>query len=136
MGKGRKYLKQGSDIIHLNSILSDKNLAKLGDSYINFLYSIALTIIHGVPKGVKVSDKILSEAAKESGVRDLLPKRTPRGRVADAMESLIVYSFIMGYMEFDEMIHILVEARDSPNEGFAKIAKKALRRLNLAEESS
>lgn len=135
MGKGREYLKSSS-MIDLEAILLDKDLAKLGDSYINFLYSTALTIIHGVPKGVKVSDKILSEAAKESGVKNLLPKRTPRGRVADAMESLIVYSFIMGHMEFNEMIRILVEARDAPNEGFAKIAREALRRLNLAEGPS
>ncbi|MGC8961642.1 MAG: ribonuclease III family protein [Candidatus Bathyarchaeia archaeon] len=128
-------MKNDPSVKDLNSILLDKNLAKLGDSYINFLYSMALTLIHGVPVGVRVSDKILAQAAKESGVRGLLPKRTPRGRVADAMESLIVYSLIMGHMGFKEMLKILMENGDLPNEGFAKMAKEILRRLEPSEKS-
>jgi hypothetical protein len=134
--EGRTFLTPHLNLSGLDAILLDKNLAKLGDSYINFLYSMALTVIHGVPNGVKVSDRVLAEAARESGVRDLLPKRTPRGRVADAMESLIVYSLIKGYMEFEEMIRILVEAEDPPYEGFARIAREILRRLDLPEKSS
>ncbi|MEM3607628.1 MAG: ribonuclease III family protein [Candidatus Bathyarchaeia archaeon] len=129
------FLRRDPSIKDLNSILLDKDLAKLGDSYVNFLYSMALTMIHGVPKGVRVSDRILAQAAKESGLRDLLPKRTPRGKVADAMESLIVYSLIMGHMGFREMIHILTETGDLPDEGFAKMAKEILRRLEPSEGS-
>ena len=69
-------------------------MAKFGDAYINFLYSAALTAIRGVPSGVKVSDKILVEAAKRSEIKEILPTRTPKGRVADAVEALLIYSII------------------------------------------
>ncbi|MEM2122889.1 MAG: ribonuclease III family protein [Candidatus Bathyarchaeia archaeon] len=128
-------MRHDPNVTGLNLILLDKDLAKLGDSYINFLYSMALTMIHGIPRGVKVSDRILAEAARESGIRNLLPKRTPRGRVADAMESLIVYSLITGHMEFKEMIQILIEAGNPPNIGFARMAKEILRRLDPPENS-
>ncbi len=114
----------------LNSILLDKDLAKLGDSYVNFIYSVALTAIYGVPSGAKVSDKILVEAANRAGMRSIIPKRTPRGRIADAVEALLIYSVIKSYMGFKEMVELLINAGDTPSEGFARIIDKILWKFN------
>jgi len=77
----------------LKKILADKGLARLGDAYVNFIYSLALTDIEGEPTGAKVSDRILAEAAKISGLKGLLPKRTRRNDVANAVEALLAYTW-------------------------------------------
>lgn len=48
----------------LRQIMRDKQLASLGDAYVNFIYSLALTKIDDRPQAVKVSDRILAEAFK------------------------------------------------------------------------
>ncbi len=77
----------------LKKILADKGLARLGDAYVNFIYSLALTDVGGEPTGAKVSDRILVEAAKISGLKRLLPKRTGRNDVANAVEALLVHAW-------------------------------------------
>ncbi len=69
----------------LTRILTDKGLAQFGDSLINFAYSLAITKTTGKPRGVKVQDKILAEAAVKAGLRRLLPRRVGRGEVANSL---------------------------------------------------
>ena len=114
---------------NLSDLLLDKNLAKLGDSYINFLYSIAMTITKKEPTGIKVSDRLLALAAKEAGMRVLLPKRTPIGRVADAVEVLLIHSVISGSLKMKDMIEILLESEDDTITGFKNIIIKALSKV-------
>ncbi len=61
-----------SNVEPIQRVVRDRQLASLGDAFINFVYSLALTQISGHPKGVKVSDKILSEAFKLAGLRQYL----------------------------------------------------------------
>jgi len=114
----------------LNKILNDKKLARLGDSYINFIYSLALSSKKGEPCGVKVSDKILFEAAKKSHIRELLPKRIKRGMVANAIESLLVYAWLNKVISLDEAVEILYKEIDKPSEAIAKLSIESIRRLN------
>ena len=114
---------------NLSDLLLDKNLAKLGDSYINFLYSIAMTITKKEPTGIKVSDRLLALAAKEAGMRVLLPKRTPIGRVADAVEVLLIHSVISGSLKMKDMLEILLESEDDTITGFKNIIIKALSKV-------
>ncbi len=123
-----KKSETSSQRSNLSNLLLDKNLAKLGDSYVNFLYSIAMTIIKKEPTGIKVSDRLLASAAKEAGVRVLLPKRTPIGRVADAVEVLLVHSVISGSITVKDMIEILLDSEDDPITGFKNIIIIALSR--------
>lgn len=118
----------------LKIILTDKGLAKLGDAYVNFIYSLALTEIEGKPTGIKVSDRILSNAAKKSGLKDLLAKRTRRDDTANAVEALIVYVWREELMRTEEAIDIL---KKNPNScaAFTDLISEAIRRVMTIEKN-
>ncbi|MEM3506125.1 MAG: ribonuclease III family protein [Candidatus Bathyarchaeia archaeon] len=118
----------------LNKILQDRKLARLGDSYINFIYSLALTNKKGEPCGIKVSDKVLFEAAKKSHIRELLPKRIKKGMVANAIESLLVYAWLNKSMSLDEAVETLSKNIDNPSEAIAKLSIESIRRLNFKND--
>jgi hypothetical protein len=118
----------------LKKILVDKGLARLGDAYINFIYSLALSKIQGSPTGVKVSDRILADAARASGLKAMLPKRTGRNDIANAAEALLVYAWQNKLMACEEAVEIL---RKNPNaqESFAKIIGVAKKRIEQLHNS-
>ena len=116
----------------LKKILGDKGLARLGDAYINFIYSLALTEIQGKPTGVKVSDRILADAARASGLRGMLPKRTGRNDIANAAEALLVYAWQNKLMACEESVEILMK-NPNPQESFTQminVAKKRIEQLH------
>lgn len=113
----------------LMQILLDKKLARLGDAFVNFVYSLALTRSTGEPVGIKVSDKVLARAAQEVGIRPLLPKRTTRDHVSNAVESLIVYVWLQKHMTIDEISSILEVQGDQPHDSFKVLLKKILSEL-------
>lgn len=114
----------------IKKIIVDKGLARLGDAYINFIYSVALTEIEGTPTGVKVSDRILAEAAKSSGLRNLLPKRTGRNDVANAVEALLVHAWHEKLMTSEEAIEIMKNYTD-PKESFTHLIETVIKRMQL-----
>jgi len=118
----------------LKKILSDKGLARLGDAYINFIYSLALTEIQGKPTGVKVSDSILANAARASGLRGMLPKRMGRNDIANAAEALLVYAWQNKLMACEEAVEILRE-NPNPQEGLAQIIGVAKKRIEQLHNS-
>ena len=92
----------------LTGICQDKGLAALGDTYVNFMYSLAKTKAVGNPQGGKVRGKILTEAFKNSGLRHvLLPKRLSSHAVSDATESLLVYCWIHKIVSLNEAVSVL-----------------------------
>ena len=74
---------------NLTRILTSKGLAQFGDALLNFAYSLALTETIGRPRGTRVPDKVLAEAAVKAGLRKYLPRRVGRGEVANGLEALI-----------------------------------------------
>ena len=87
-----KYLPQlkyvlGQKNLTLEEVLLDKSLASLGDAFVNFVYSFALSEKTGKPIGVKVQSRILAEAIKNSGLREYLPSRTDRHSQGNADHS-------------------------------------------------
>ena len=97
---------------NLSEILMDQKLAKLGDAYINFLYSLALSKIKGEATGVKVKGRLLADAFKKADLRKFLPSRIDRHKQADAAEALIVYPWIKGTMTMEEGLKILEETEN------------------------
>jgi len=75
----------------LTNVLLDKNLAKLGDAYLNFVYSIATSMNKGKACGLRVSNNILAEAMRSSGFRSILPHRLSRHDIGGSAEALAVY---------------------------------------------
>jgi len=118
----------------LQRILTDKDLAKLGDAYVNFIYSLVLTEIEGKPTGIKVSDRILAGAAKKSGLKDLLAKRTRRDDIANAVEALIVYVWREELMRTEEAIDILKKNPD-PCTSFTDLTLEATRRVMTRDKN-
>jgi hypothetical protein len=110
-------------------ILKNRRLARLGDAYVNFLFSLALTKASGIPVGVKVSDRILFEAAKNSGIRPLLPRRIKRGEVANVIEALVVDSWMRKSLELDEMVDIISKNSDDLTEAATQLVKSILERM-------
>jgi hypothetical protein len=97
----------------LSEVLMDQKLAKLGDAYVNFLYSIALSKKKGEPAGTKVQGRLLADAFKKSGLREFLPSRIDRHKQADAVEALIVYPWLLGSMTMEEALEILEQNEDT-----------------------
>ena len=119
----------------LRRIVTDKGLARLGDAYINFIYSLALSEIQGAPTGVKVSDRILAESAKSSGLRSLLPKRTARNDTANAVEALLVYAWRNKLMTSEEAI-IILKSHPDPEESFTHLTGLVLKRIQAQPQES
>jgi len=97
----------------LSDVLMDQKLAKLGDAYVNFLYSLALSKKKGEPTGIKVKGRLLADAFKKAGLRKFLPSRIDRHKQADAAEALIVYAWIRDSMTMEEGLEILEQNEDS-----------------------
>ena len=96
----------------LKEVLVDHDLAALGDAYINFVYSLALSKRRGKPSGAKVRGVALSEAIRKAGLREYLPSRMTRHLLADAAEALIVYGWLCNCISLEESVAILEENAD------------------------
>lgn len=104
----------------LTEVLTDHKLAALGDAYINFAYSLALSMKRGQPYGAKVKGTVLAEAFKKAGLREHMPSRVSSHMMADAAEALIVYAWLYRYMPLDECVEILRRSENSV-EGFTQL---------------
>jgi len=114
----------------LREVLMDQKLAKLGDAYVNFLYSLALSKKKGEPAGTKVAGRLLADAFKKAGLRKFLPSRIDRHKQADAAEALIVYAWIRGSMTMEEGLKIL-EQKEDTIEAFSFLLLTAKRKLDI-----
>ena len=115
---------------NLREVLMDQKLAALGDAYVNFIYSVALSKRKGEPTGAKVDSRLLAEALKKAGLRRLLPSRIDRHKQADAAEALIVYALVRGSMTMEEGVSILEQGEDMV-EAFCSLLLTAKRKLDL-----
>jgi len=122
-----KFIKKYKD---LKEILTNHKLANLGDAYVNFIYSLALSNKKGEPVGRKVRGKVLAESFKRAELREALPHRVNSHMMADAAEALILYAWITDAITIEEGIKILEEA-ESAIEGFQRLLVLAKRRLNF-----
>ncbi len=112
----------------LTKIMLDKKLARFGDSLLNFLYSFALTKRKGEPTGEKVSDEILAAAAKNIGIRTLLPSRISKGEIANSIEALLGYAWLKNKVSIEDLIAIEEEV-DEPVKAMEKLVKIILKKL-------
>jgi hypothetical protein len=115
---------------NLREVLADQKLAALGDAYVNFIYSLALSKRKEEPVGVKVESRLLAEALKKAGLRNLLPSRIDRHKQADAAEALIVYAWIQGAMTIEEGVSILEQFEDMV-EAFCSVLLTARSKISL-----
>lgn len=91
----------------LSRVLLNRDLAKLGDSLVNFIYSAAKSRVLGGFFGERVSNKVLSEAVHRAGLKLLLPSRSDTHARSNAAEALIAYAWVKGFLSVDEAIDFL-----------------------------
>ena len=95
----------------------------------NFAFSLALTEKTGKPRGTRVPDKALAEAAVKAGLRKLLPRRVGRGDIANGLEALLGYSWQEKTLTLDEIVACLKTESLAPVDNFARLAQLALSKL-------
>ncbi len=117
----------------LRELLLDKDLASLGDSYVNFVYSLAMSQKYGHPTGAKVNNKVLSNAVEASGLRGFLPHRVDRDTRGDAAEALLVFAWLQSVLEMEDCIKVLSKEQNI-TEAFAVLLRKILDRLGAEHE--
>jgi hypothetical protein len=115
----------------LASVLTDHRLAALGDAFINFAYSLALSNRRGVPSGAKVKGSLLAEGLRRAGLRRYLPSRITRHVLADAAEALIVYAWLRDCITLEETLTLL-EKNEDLAEGLRELLEKIIHRIRLS----
>ena len=111
----------------LAEVLVDRDLASLGDVYVNFAYSLALSNSRRKPLGVRVKGSVLAEGLRKAGLRDRLGSGMSRHALADAAEALIVYSWLNGCLTLDESVAIMRKGADAI-EGMSALLATAKKR--------
>lgn len=114
----------------IKEVLTDHNLAALGDAYTNLLYSLYLSVAKRKPIGVKANSHLLSEALKQAGLREFLPSRIDRHKQADSAEALLVYVWLQGLTTITESMSILLGYKDA-TKAFCALLSKAEKKLRL-----
>jgi len=130
-----KFLSFTPRYSRLENVFSDQDLARLGDAYINFIYSLALSKKQNKATGAKVSSRLLAQALKKAQLRKTLPKRMDRHELGDAAEALIVYAWIHEAISIEESVTTLLSA-DNAAEAFAKLLYRAIEKLNFEPTAS
>ena len=120
------------DYDNLTQILTDRKLASLGDAYINFVYSLALSQKKGKPSGTKVKGTALAEALRQAGLRKHLPSRIDKHVLSDATEALVVYAWLHKLLTLEESVETL-EKTDTLIEGLTQLLLKAKEKIKLSK---
>jgi hypothetical protein len=119
----------------LEELLLDKDLAALGDSYVNFVYSLAMSQKLKRPMGAKVDNQTLAEAVTKSGLRKFLPHRVDRHARGDAAEALLVFAWLSDLLELSDCTDALSREADLST-AFANLIEKVLRKLGVTHEGA
>lgn len=112
-------------------VLADRQLAALGDAYVNFAFSLALSGRKGKPEGKKVKGSILAEALRKAELRKMLPSRIDKHALSDAAEALVVYAWLNNLLTLKESVQILEDSIDLQN-GFAMLLVRAKELVRLS----
>ncbi len=88
---------------------TDRGLAKLGDSLINFVFSLALSDYLDRPTGDRVPNASLAMALELAGLREIIPPRTDKHGKGDIAEALFAYAWLEGKITIEEVVSILRE---------------------------
>ncbi len=94
----------------LRRILTDKNLAQLGDAILNFTLSAAITRTSGRPAGRRVRNSLLTPIIDGSSLKQSLPIRASRHDRANAFEALTGHLWLQGKVHADDVISVMEKA--------------------------
>jgi hypothetical protein len=106
----------------LNSVVHHEGLAKLGDAFVNFSYSLAKSTATGEPTGCKVPDAVLANAYRTSLLAQIpeINIRGRKGKVGDSVEALLLWSWLTGVLSIDVLVTTLSENLDASSLGHSR----------------
>ena len=116
----------------IRQVMRDKQLASLGDAYVNFIYSLVLSDLSGHPQGTKVSDRVLAQAFRQAGLRDQLGSRVAKKDLANASESLLAAAYRRKHLTIEESVRVISQHPEDPTTGLSELLKLAAERLRGA----
>ncbi len=119
------FLKKYKNLLE---VLTDRQLAQLGDAYVNFVYSLALSERKSRPEGKKVKGSLLAEALKKAGLRETLPSGMDRHALSDAAEAIVVYAWLKRLLTLNESAQTLIGC-DSLQVGMEKLLREVNKRV-------
>lgn len=131
MPKTNQPLQFMRDYDNLTQILTDRKLAQLGDAYINFVYSLALSQKKGKPSGAKVKGTALAEAMRKAGLRKHLPSRIDKHVLSDAAEALVVYAWLHKLLTLEDSVETLKKT-DTLIEGLTQLLLEVKEKIKLS----
>jgi 8-oxo-dGTP diphosphatase len=82
-------------------------LSSIGDSFVNLIYSLALSKALKKPLGLKVSNSALSRAVEAAGLRNAIGARADKHKIADYAEGLIFQAWAEGKLGLGEAVEVL-----------------------------
>ncbi len=92
----------------------DQNLSKLGDSLLNLIYSLSLSLAKGDPTGGRIPNTVLARAASYSSHRNLVPRRSDSHRKGDIVEAIFAYAWLKGFLEIGDGAEFIARNLSSP----------------------
>lgn len=110
-----------------------EELSGIGDNFVNFVYSLALSNTQKKPMGKKVSNYVLSKALVKSGVRNRAKRRLKGHEMADFVEGIIFYAWVKRLITIEKCVEMLqknlkrsddyYELREVSIDAFAELLK-------------
>lgn len=94
------------------SIIHNQGNAKLGDGFVNFLFSMAKSLSQKRTTGLKVPDIVLSKAYRQSNMSKHVELKGNKDILGDKVEALLLWTWLSDYMDLMEMASILRDNLD------------------------
>ncbi len=96
----------------LSDIALHKGLAKIGDGFVNLVYSLAKSQVLQHATGWKVSTEVLAKALHDSQLRDHFPSRLTAHQRADVVEAILGYLWLTNSLTLQKAVDILTAELD------------------------
>lgn len=84
-----------------------RELSGVGDSFVNLIYSIAVSNASGKPRCKRASNYVLSEAVYRSGLRESVGPRVDRHKLGDFAECRIFNAWLNETISIEDCVKIL-----------------------------
>lgn len=113
----------------IRQVVRDRTLASVGDAFVNFVYSLALSKSSGKHQAVKVSDRILADAFRLADLRKYLGSRVSRKDLANASESLLFEAYSRKLLTIEESVEKIAGTAEGLEVGLSELLKLAAERV-------
>lgn len=89
-------------------------LSGIGDSFVNLIYSLALSNVSGKAQSKRAHNYVLAEALLRADLRGLAGPRLDRHGLADFVEGYIFHAWAGDHVTIRECVDILEEGLNDP----------------------